>query len=692
MTINYEIKSQLAKLLATEDLVVENRPVDTACFDVETRVLTLPLWEKASGIVYDMLVGHEVGHALFTPNQWDFLGKIPKAYVNVTEDARIEKLMKRKYPGLAKSFYKGYEELSKDDFFCIDGQDVNKMSLPDRINLHFKIGSFIDVRFTPQEQEIVDLVSSSETFADAVMAAEVLHKFIGDQVKDQQPHPQNNNTTDTSGDGQESGDEQPGESDSSDKETQDGDNEVEPQGEGESVDSEDEGEVDPFKVETDEAFTDGAQSLTDTNLGKRGPEYYQVPKVDLDNIIASNSDIHEACRESFALDNPEYFELVDCKYQQFKKSAQKEVNYLVKEFECKKAADTYARATTARTGVLDCSKLHTYKYNEDLFKKVSVIPDGKNHGLIFILDWSGSMADCMMDTIKQLYNLIWFCNKVNIPFEVYAFTNSYNFRSERSLSKYDQGNPGDFFVSNDFTLMNLFTSKVNKKTLEVQLKNIFRIVYTFKAYVPYHTPSPLTLSGTPLNESLVCLHSILPKFKKENNLQKVQTVILTDGEAHQLYHWGYYKDYTTGEQKLSPRSSSYDGFLRNRKTGYTYELGYKYWEFTDVLLTDLKQSFPDTNFIGIRLVNPREFTSFVRRYTFISEQDTKKARKEKSYTIKNSGYESYFVMFNNSLSSDTTFDVDEGESKVKIKSAFMKSLKAKTLNKKVLSQFMDLVC
>ena len=240
--------------------------------------------------------------------------------------------------------------------------------------------------------------------------------------------------------------------------------------------------------------------------------------------------------------------------------------------------------------------------------------------------------------------------------------------------------------------MNLFTSKVNKKTLEVQLKNIFRIVYTFKAYVPYHTPSPLTLSGTPLNESLVCLHSILPKFKKENNLQKVQTVILTDGEAHQLYHWGYYKDYTTGEQRLSPRTSSYDGFLRNRKTGYTYELGYKYWEFTDVLLTDLKQSFPDTNFIGIRLVNPREFTSFVRRYTFISEQDTKKARKEKSYTIKNSGYESYFVMFNNSLSSDTTFDVDEGESKVKIKSAFMKSLKAKTLNKKVLSQFMDLVC
>ena len=65
--INYEVKGQLAKLLATEDLIIENRKVDTAMFDVERRVLTLPMWEKASASVYDLLVGHEVGHALYTP-------------------------------------------------------------------------------------------------------------------------------------------------------------------------------------------------------------------------------------------------------------------------------------------------------------------------------------------------------------------------------------------------------------------------------------------------------------------------------------------------------------------------------------------------------------------------------------------------------------------------------------------------
>ena len=66
MAVSHEIKSQLAKLLATEDLVVEHKKVETACFNVHTRVLTLPMWEQASGQVYDMLVGHEVGHALYT--------------------------------------------------------------------------------------------------------------------------------------------------------------------------------------------------------------------------------------------------------------------------------------------------------------------------------------------------------------------------------------------------------------------------------------------------------------------------------------------------------------------------------------------------------------------------------------------------------------------------------------------------
>ena len=79
-----EIKGNLARLLATENLVVEHKTTETAYFNVDTRVLVLPKWDKASDVVYDMLVGHEVGHALFTPNEdWREKAKCPQDYAEI---------------------------------------------------------------------------------------------------------------------------------------------------------------------------------------------------------------------------------------------------------------------------------------------------------------------------------------------------------------------------------------------------------------------------------------------------------------------------------------------------------------------------------------------------------------------------------------------------------------------------------
>ena len=166
MTVNHEIKSQLAKLLATEDLIVEHKNVETAEFNVQTRVLLLPRWERASNRVYDALVAHEVGHALFTPNI-DPPRHIPHTFINITEDVRIEKLMKRKYMGLAKTFYREYSELADNDFFEIDGKDLDTLNLADRVNLYFKIGSFVNISFSPTETPIVKLIKDAETFEES---------------------------------------------------------------------------------------------------------------------------------------------------------------------------------------------------------------------------------------------------------------------------------------------------------------------------------------------------------------------------------------------------------------------------------------------------------------------------------------------------------------------------------------------
>ena len=94
------------------------------------------------------------------------------------------------------------------------------------------------------------------------------------------------------------------------------------------------------------------------------------------------------------------------RYRSYKRESVQEVNYMVKEFEMKKSEyDLYRRSSTSKTGVLDTSKLHTYKFNDDIFKKVTSVTEGKNHGLVFYVDWSGSMAHVMEKTIRQMYSL-----------------------------------------------------------------------------------------------------------------------------------------------------------------------------------------------------------------------------------------------------------------------------------------------
>ena len=727
MAVRHEIKSQLAKLLATEDLVVEHKKVPTACFNVHTRVLTLPLWEKASGLVYDLLVGHEVGHALFTPDEdWTGVVKVPQQFVNVVEDARIEKLMKRKYAGLAKTFFNGYKELNEEDFFQVTDEDISSFNLADRANLYFKIGNFVTLDFTPEEKEIINLIDASETFADALIAAEELYKYCKKE-KEQEQKVADWDSHETQGNSQSPANEFSETNDSSSEQDGESDKPSE-QESSESYGGTAQGEETPVKSAEpqDEPEVRTAESLEDKIRDLVGNDeyentYVEVPQVNLETVIGKNSEVHKDIDDSFShqqkLHNEHakdkgygsvnLYKESDVDFKKFKTSAQKEVNYLVKEFECRKAADQYARASTARTGVLDTTRLHTYKYNEDLFKKVSVIPDGKNHGLVFVLDWSGSMCDVMLDTCKQLFNLVWFCKKVSIPFEVYAFTNEwrrgeYDYENDRYLAAdrtpHYQKKDGLLVVDETFSMMNVLTSKVSGKELEHQMLNIWRLAYCFgRTYSsPYTYSNRLALSGTPLNEALISLHQILPKFQKENKLQKVQCIVLTDGEANQLVHhkevqrrWD--KEPYIGTGYVNPMST----FIRDRKLGTTYQIKYGYHEFTDVLLRNLKDKFTSMNFIGIRVLESRNFSRFVQMYHSQLDKQYEKIqsdwKKLKSFTITKSGYDAYFGLSSSALSQDTEFEVHECATKAQIKSAFAKSLKTKKLNKRVLGEFISLV-
>ena len=729
-TLN-EIKSQLAKLLATEDLIVEHKPVETASFNVSSRVLTLPVWD-ASENVYDMLVSHEVSHALYTPDiEWYKDRQINPSFVNIVEDARVEKLMKRRYAGISKTFFNGYQELSDKDFFGIELKDIDEMNLADKINLYFKIGNFVDIDFTVEEEIYRSQVEKAETFEDTLDAAEALFKYCQaklEEKKEQEKLDMESEEGDSIDDVDNSGSDVTDEQGSSEEEGE------LPQGvkptEDEEGSTEEQsapsgGSTGGLEVETADSLEEAIKNLAQTNA--RETVYWEIPQVDLKRIIISNETIHELCDTQFAEDEVKFEEMVkaqklkypdfdyyresswnydktvdpDATFVKFKRSAQKEVNYLVKEFECKKSASAYARATTSRTGVLDTSRLHTYKYSEDLFKKVTVLPEGKNHGLVFILDWSGSMSNVMLDTVKQLYNLLWFCKKVQIPFEVYAFTHDYpnenRYKENRSEQFAYTVKDGLAMFDPKVSLMNIFTSKVKGKELEKQMKNIWRIVNNFGyCRTKYQIPLGMSLSGTPLNDTLIALHQLIPDFKSKNKVEKVQCVILTDGESNHLsYHVTVQRSWDDHPYQ-GYNSIPTNSYLRDRKTGRTYlHKGDYYHHTTQVLLRNLRDNFPDTNFIGIRILASRDANYFLRTYLEYQTDEIEKYmkiwRKQRAFAIKDIGYDTYFGLSSSALDNDTEFEVKEDATKSQIRSAFKKSLNGKKMNKKILGEFVELI-
>ena len=709
--LTQEIKGNLAKLLATENLVVEHRSTSTASFDVDNRILTLPKWDRASATVYDLLVGHEVGHALYTPKWGNF--KCPKDYVNVTEDARIEKLMKRRYPGLRKSFFNGYRELNDSDFFGIADENIDTFKLIDRINLYFKVGvAEVDIPFTEEEKQLVAKVDALETFDEAVAVAEEIWEFAKAEQKQLEKMA---NVPESGSDGG---------SDASETQSADGE-QPEQQEEAESMTHEEMLEEAERREEENELEIPGSaggelsESDTQSNFDSQTQElssrsfgrttYVDIPTFDTSDYVVDWETIHDWIAECSPEDKDVYH-WVDSEYKNFKKSIQKEVNYLVKEFECKKAAESYSRSMTSRSGVLDCSKLHTYKFNDDLFKKVTTLPEGKNHGMLFILDWSGSMGTTMLATIKQLIILCMFCKKVQIPFEVYAFTNEW-VGAERAMSnttdeshlRREYYNDRQFLKKNEmyvsksyFRMMNIFSSRSNSKNWERQCLNIWREIYAMTMYVGYQQTIGMGLSGTPLNESIVIMKHIIPQFQKTSGVSKINLCILTDGEGCSSGYGAEVQYHDEEPHIVGRRIDGGDVILRDRKIGRTYNYQSGWSEQTNVFIQNLKETNPSVSVMGIRLLDGGSgLSTFYRRYCADSVDGMDKLykdwKKTKSVILPNPlAYDALYVMSaKNNSSSSTEMEVEAGSSKTQVRAAFRKMLKQKQTNKQVLNHFIS---
>ena len=754
-------KDTLAKLMATENITVLHKRIPTAYFDVKTRTLVCPLLkDDMSSELYDLFMGHEVGHALFTPLEgWhdkvSDKGPIFKGYLNVIEDIRIEKKIKAKYPGLRKSFYTAYKELLEDDFFGLEKLDksISELNLIDRINLHYKVGHGIRVPFSNDEKIIIDRCEKLETFEDVLKLAtelfnqkqEEAESFIdgltqeqleelADEMGIEQPEDGGTELNDLDnmveteakekgtagidefGESEEQEQEEQEQQDSysiakeknsddsgedtetneSSKENQEGENsegtEASPSKGQSSL--EDKVKEELNKSNTDEAFRENEEKCFDTDKYGREPRYLEIPeRVKYENFIVDFKEIEKTLGNF----NREPVSKFTKNFMNKNKSV---VNYMAKEFEMKKAASAYNKSQQAKTGELNMDKLHLYQIKDDIFNRVEITPDGKNHGMIMTIDWSGSMSEDIESTLEQALVLSMYCKKINIPFQLYAFSDGYHragsYDEKANSAAYKtyekEVDINDTAVVSSLALLEIVNDKMKTSEYQRAMENWFQIVksmnYRWSSYADDQNydqeaslPGQLYLSGTPLDATLFVVRDLINDFQYQNNLDIVSYVCLTDGQSHSCFGSGV----SLVDRKINQT------FQLNTNGGYSCTKGLLKWLKATTNCRTI--GYYLTKAKGRRLEG--EVSNFTGYYEYDyekQEQQRKSFNKEGSVLIENCNYDLGIVINSRKLKlnyNEDVLQVGEDPTKGQLKRALVKTGQSKVKQRIILNKFVQ---
>eukprot|EP00697_Spironema_sp_BW2_P003345 gnl/Spiro4/14474_TR7805_c0_g1_i1.p1 gnl/Spiro4/14474_TR7805_c0_g1~~gnl/Spiro4/14474_TR7805_c0_g1_i1.p1 ORF type:complete len:799 (-),score=171.53 gnl/Spiro4/14474_TR7805_c0_g1_i1:518-2914(-) len=781
--LEFGVKSQLAKLLATENITMQHRPgAPTAWFDIKNRVLTLPVWQGISEDLYDMLVVHEVGHALDTPLEaWmaaikmiakkhhknTVIAKVAegsiKDFLNVVEDARIDKRQKRRYPGSKRNYVKGFAELHSRDFFGLSKKDVNTLGLIDRLNVYFKGGVAMGINFTDEEKKFLKRMEDAETFAEVVEISDDLYAYArsnneymksittklvltdeedgdegsmeldddiniedfdeiedrrtgkgkgkGESEEDEDDEDEEGDETSAAGEGDDaSNDEKEGDDASSKgkgegKEEKKEEKKSKASDEADGDDGDDQGDTDKDS-QSDKNKAKGAsnnnqkktndggvpedyipQAMTELNAEKAKEEivlnvdanyvYLSTPKFHMNRIVDDFSVVIPAMEKSRRyFDNETKVRLAE-ELTKWKKSEADSISFMVKEFEMRKAADTHSRIAIAKTGVLDTNKLHSYKFNDDIFRRSATIPEGKNHGFVMIIDWSGSMASDLKATLKQLFALVLFCKRVQIPFDVYLFRSTTYYENSSSRPMFDQ-EPNVLNFQN-FKLRNVLSSRMNLSMLNRAMNALWAC--------PTVGCDSDPLDSTPLNQSILALHDVVNAFQKKHKVQIVSTIILTDGGSDPGL--GY-----INEVGLPTKRGGNRFFVRDHVTGKVYPMPahprHSYQQATTLYLQILKDR-TNSNLVGFYLTQGSFSTlSSFTDATFMANEANKVFWNDNGYaSITTAGYDEYYVLSIKKMGGEKNqLSISSSMSKAAISKAFTKFSEKKAVNRVLLTAFM----
>jgi len=677
----------LAKLLATENVTVIRSNVSTASFDIKNRVLTLPKWKKLTPEIEEMLILHEVGHALYTTEDGYGIVYTEKrhlrGYSNIIEDVRIEKKMKERYPGSRKSFNSGYTQLNERDFFGVKDRDLSDLLLIDRINLYYKVGYNAGIPFTAEEYAFVQKADKCITEQDVIDLAEEIYnyskgkKLVEDEDEQEEKKKRRVKRNDYDTDDEDMYDDY----DMFDEDFEEDESEEDPQ-------------LDPETI-------DNFDKSLDKHQDRDSRTYYVEPKFELtsDDPIVSYKRILD---QLYAHYEEGYITILKQRASTFKVESNNIVNYLVKEFEMRKSATAYKRSKISKLGQLDTRKLFAYKLKDDLFKQITTVQEGKKHGMIFLLDWSGSMMNCMEETVQQVINLAMFCQKIKIPYQVLAFSDGYSRDAVRDTASI---NENGIDRMDAFSLLELFSDKMNTREFNRMLEALLDR--------PWHKRSTFGLNGTPLNHALLYMCDYIGKFIHLNNVEKMNLIVLTDGESNTLHRYDFNSTGQTG-LKSGPTYITENNatvkvnattILRDPITRKEYIITDDTVEQTVVFMKLMKDRYQlrTTGFFVtvsnhryidrfLRYNMPEENLSTSHRYQRSIEIQSK-LRKDKAVVLKDipARDEMYLILSTNKIVDEDIDDVNQNMSASQISKQLTKMFTSRRTSRVVLNSFIGVV-
>ena len=709
-----ESKRNLAKLLAQENIIVEERASknNDAFFDTNNRLLVIPVFKQdVSADVVDLMISHEVGHALITEaDPWEnaIIEKhINKTILNVVEDKRVEDHVKRKYPGLRSVFARGYKELMKLDFFGLSKVDIEEINLVDKINIYTKVGFVPGINFTPEEQEILEKVEKVSSFDDVIKVSDEIQthmrkvfskkfKASKDDILEYYELGNDYGTGKSSGGGFGSG--MGGEASSPLPFTDTNvDHEFDPERDYTKFEYSEEDIAEIFSI----AENDYLQSKTDINFKNMQTELYDDDTSTSVYVDVGNEDMKKyivGYKKIYSLmktDCPEIYRdnLINNEFETFKRDNTATVNHLLKEFRLKKNAIQRKKVRESKSGDININKLYSYQVNNDIFKKNIKVSKEQSHSMIFFLDWSASMSKFIEGTIKQLLSLVLFCKKQNIPFEVYAFTSEDYFDEYNQFTGYKtQKTPREMILA-PFALYNLLSSKMNN----VEFTNAANILLKYRSYQFRNskggyicdTPRWTWLHSTPLNHAIIASRQISEDYKVRTGTDIVNNIFLTDGESHSIT-FKYSEE--GGYSNISTDSANV--YIRDKQRGLTQKVSKSMLGETNSCLDLVKQS-SDIRIFGIRMIDYSELKR--RCYDLFGDLDYRshwaKMKKEQAVRIGNNSYDEFYMIrpTDDEFNEIVEYKMPEKMTVAAISKAFSKSIGGRIENKVILNKFIDFI-